>query len=301
MNTISLKIDGVFSGGGVKAFAFIGVLESLSNHQLSLERVAGTSAGAIIAALVAARYEAVEIKEQLISLHLKGFLDPPTLTRRFSISKWLFLFFKMGLNKGDKLEYWLAKQLAKKGIHTFGDLPDNYLKVIATDLTYERLVVIPDDLPRLYGINPEAFSIAKAVRMSAGFPYFFVPRTLKSTDGQKCLLVDGGLVSNFPLWVFESDHTRQLRPTIGVKLGEPTDQHDPQYISNSFELMQAMFSTMKRAHDTRYISKNQRENIIFVPVSNISPIDLSIDYEQRQTLIKNGLKSSDRFLKKWPN
>src|SRR5699024_9008809 len=107
-------------------------------------------------------------KEQLISLHLKGFLDPPTLTKRFNISKWLFLFFRMGLNKGDKLESWLAEQLARKNIYTFGDLPDNYLKVIATDLTYERLVVVPNDLPRLYGINPANFSIAKAVRMSAG-------------------------------------------------------------------------------------------------------------------------------------
>ncbi|NAP00506.1 hypothetical protein FRY77_31490, partial [Halomonas sp. MG34] len=44
-----MKIDGVFSGGGVKAYAFLGVLEVLKSKELKLERVAGTSAGAIIA------------------------------------------------------------------------------------------------------------------------------------------------------------------------------------------------------------------------------------------------------------
>jgi len=297
---ITLKIDGVFSGGGVKAFAFIGVLESLANYRLSLERVAGTSAGAIIAALVAAGYNATELKEHLMSLHLQKFLDPPTLVKRFSLSKWLFLFYKLGLNKGDQLETWLTNQLAKKGIQTFGDLRENYLKVITTDLTYERLVVIPDDLSRYYGIDPNTFSVAQAVRMSAGFPYVFMPRSLLGSKGRKILFVDGGLVSNFPLWVFESDHTRQLRPTLGVKLGQPKAQSERQPIRNIFELIQAMFATMKQAHDMRYLSQTDRKNVIFVPTMNISPVNLTISKEQRLALIEKGRLKADKFLKRWP-
>lgn len=43
-----MKIDTVFSGGGVKAFAFIGALQGLSEGSIKIERVAGTSAGAIM-------------------------------------------------------------------------------------------------------------------------------------------------------------------------------------------------------------------------------------------------------------
>ena len=60
-----MKIDGVFSGGGVKAFAFVGALKSLEKNQLELERMAGTSAGAIVASLVAAGYHLEDIEEAL--------------------------------------------------------------------------------------------------------------------------------------------------------------------------------------------------------------------------------------------
>src|SRR5699024_4870666 len=130
------------------AFAFIGCLQSLSEHRLTLARVAGTSAGAIFSALIAAGYEIEEIKEQLEILNLKKFLDPPPLTRKLSFSKWFYLYFQMGMNRGDQFEQWIREQLLLKNISTFADLRPGYLKVIATDLTYGRLVVIPDDLKR---------------------------------------------------------------------------------------------------------------------------------------------------------
>src|SRR5699024_4300142 len=107
-----MKIDGVFSGGGVKAYSFIGALHSIEKRKLTIERVAGTSAGAIIASFLAAGYRVGEIKEMLNELNLKQLLDPPKLSKIIPFSKWLFLYFQMGLYKGNKFEAWLHEQLA---------------------------------------------------------------------------------------------------------------------------------------------------------------------------------------------
>src|SRR5690625_4916161 len=86
-----LKIDTVFSGGGMKAYSFIGVLESLEERDIKIVRTAGTSAGAIISTLVAANYTAHEIKHFLMTLHAKKLLDAPRLTTVLPFSKWMYL------------------------------------------------------------------------------------------------------------------------------------------------------------------------------------------------------------------
>src|SRR5699024_4897587 len=124
---------------------FTGALQSIQNHHLQIERVAGTSAGAIIAALIAARYTITDINQMIKELNLEQFLDAPKLTKFFPFTKWLFLYYQLGLYKGEKLEQWLYDKLATKNIFTFNDIENDYLKVIVSDLTLGKLVVIPDD------------------------------------------------------------------------------------------------------------------------------------------------------------
>ncbi|MBM7597986.1 NTE family protein [Virgibacillus halotolerans] len=295
-----MKIDGVFSGGGVKAFAFVGALESIEEKQLLLERVAGTSAGAIVASLIAAGYPFNEIKILMDKLDLKQFSDPPSLTKIIPFSKWFFLYFQLGINKGDKLENWLYNQLAAKGIYTFSDLKPGYLKVIVSDLSLGKLVVIPDDLKRVYGIEPNYFPVSKAVRMSAGFPYFFMPKKLPGKSN-KSIIVDGGLLSNFPLWVFEKGEYKRERPILGVKLtGSVEEQNQPRYIKNALDMFHALFSTMKLAHDARYISTSDKNNIIFIPVNDVQSMNFKLDTATKEQLFQSGRQSADRFLARWP-
>lgn len=295
-----MKIDGVFSGGGVKAYAFVGALESIEENNLQLERVAGTSAGAIVASFLAADYQFNEINNLLNELDLNKFLDPPVLTKLIPFSKWFFLYFQMGINKGDKLENWLGQQLARKGIYTFKDIEPGYLKVVVSDLSLGKLVVLPDDLERIYGINPNYFPVSKAVRMSAGFPYFFMPKKLPGKL-KKSIIVDGGLLSNFPLWVFENESHKNNRPILGVKLSESIEkQNQPRDIKNALDMFHALFSTMKLAHDSRYISTSQKNNIIFIPVEGVGSINFNINEATKKQLIQSGRQSADQFLKHWP-
>ncbi|WP_010530963.1 patatin-like phospholipase family protein [Lentibacillus jeotgali] len=296
-----MKIDGVFSGGGVKAYAFLGALEQVHDHNHTFERVAGSSAGAIIAALLASGYRFHEMDEMIQELDTKKLMDPPKWTTFIPFSKWVILYFQLGLYKGNKLEKWIHKQLARKKIHTFYDLKPGYLKVIVSDISLGKLVVIPDDLERVYGINPNYFPIAKAVRMSAGFPYFFMPKKLPGKGNGQSLIVDGGLLSNFPLWVFKDENNRSKRPVLGMKLSGHPAQEKPRDINNAIIMFQALFSTMLNAHDDRYVSTSEKNNIVFIPVDHVDTTDFELTRATRGQLIRTGKERADEFLKYWPN
>jgi len=214
-----VNIDGVFSGGGVKAIAFIGALQVVEKKGYNFERVAGTSAGAIMSSFIAAGYKSDEISELFNELHLNKLLDPPKFLDWLPFTKWLSLYFRMGIYKGKKLETWIEEKLAVKGIRTFSDLPQESLKVIVSDLTLGRLVVLPDDLNRVYGVSPRNFSVARAVRMSAGLPYFFIPEKLQGEkERQKSIIVDGGLLSNTDFDMSDKDKKELIE--LGQKHAE---------------------------------------------------------------------------------
>ncbi|MCI4060193.1 patatin-like phospholipase family protein, partial [Bacillus cereus] len=89
--------------------------------------------------------------------------------------------------------------------HLFTDLPDlNKLKFFAYDISNGKLVVFPDDLPN-YGFLNYRFSIDKAVRMSSTIPFFFEPVKWRTPNWkQPCDMVDGGILSNYPNWIYDS-------------------------------------------------------------------------------------------------
>src|SRR5699024_9746905 len=116
----------------------------------------------------------------------------------------------------------------------------------------------------------------------------------------RSIIVDGGLLSNFPLWLFENGDKMKKRPVLGVKLSANLKNTQPRKIKNAFNMYHALFSTMKQDHDTRYISKSNKNNIIFIPVENVESTNFSIDEEVKSNLIKTGESSADRFLYNWP-
>lgn len=78
--------------------------------------------------------------------------------------------------------------ISPKNIYTFNDIKEGYLKVVVSDLSLGKLVIIPDDLERIYGIHPKHFPVSTAVRMSAGFPYFLCRRKCQEKQIRKVLL-----------------------------------------------------------------------------------------------------------------
>jgi NTE family protein len=297
LGVAAMNIDGVFSGGGIKGFALIGAYEEIENRGFQFVRVAGTSAGSIIAALIAARYTSKEIYQLVDDLDLSKLLDARKTIIPFPFAKWLFLYWKLGIYKGNELEKWLEKKLEAKGLRTFSDLPPQSLRVIASDLSNGQMIVLPDDLEK-YGIFPDSFSIAKAIRISCSIPYFFEPVKIRTIDGMN-VLVDGGVLSNFPMWLFDKDNVKKIRPVLGIKLSTSDYEHEKHKINNAIQLFGALFETMKDAHDSRYISKKHVQNIIFIPTKGVLATEFHLTEEKKHELFEVGKECTVQFLKTW--
>lgn len=118
--------------------------------------------------------------------------------------------------------------LKKKGITTFGQLITEYpeekykykLQIVATDITNKRLLILPRDIKN-FGLDPDQFSIAKAVRMSMSIPLFFKPVKIEDNNGKEHIIVDGGVLSNYPIWILDDNTSDPPWPTFGFKLMEP--------------------------------------------------------------------------------
>lgn len=293
-----MYIDGVLSGGGIKGFALIGAYQAIEERGFKFKRLAGTSAGSIISAFIIAGYTSEEILEMMEEVDLKTFLDERRSFVPFTLTKWISLYWNLGLYKGLKLEEWLITKLKERGISTFADIPPGSLRIIASDLTNGRLIVLPDDLHK-YGINPASFSVARAVRMSCSLPYYFEPVRLASSTGIN-IVVDGGVLSNFPIWLFYQDKKPyKTRPVLGIKLSSSEKERPKRKIHNAIEMFGALFETMKDAHDSRHISKKHEKDIVFIPVEHIVSSELELNEEKKLALIELGRGRTNDFLKSW--
>ncbi len=291
-----MDIDGVFSGGGIKGLALIGAYQALEEKGFKFKRLAGTSAGAVIAGFIAAGYSSQELLSIMEEINLKKLLDSNAVIS-IPILKWFRIYYRLGLYKGAALENWLEEKLKERGIYTFADLPSKSFRVIASDLSNGRLLVLPDDLDK-YGIPIETFPVARAIRMSASLPYFFEPVKLRSLEGMS-LIVDGGVLSNFPLWLFDKDNVKKVRPVVGVKLSHNLTQRPKNKIHNAIDLYESLFQTMKDAHDSRYISRKHEKNVIFIPTEGVLTTEFELTEAKKMELFSFGKTQAEEFLKKW--
>ncbi len=288
-------IDGIFSGGGMKGIALAGAYQVLEEKGYRFKRVAGTSAGAIVACFIAAGYTAKEMKELLCEQDFQQLLDPRPTVLPFPFMKWLNLYWGMGLYQGRAMENWFLDKLARKGVYTFADIPEGSLKLVASDLTNGKMMVLPDDL-KYYGWKPENFMVSRALRMSCNIPFFFEPVKMKAPTGDT-IFVDGGVLSNFPMWIFENGVKE--RPMLGIKLSRSSEDMPPQKINNGLNMFEALFTTMKDAHDDQYISRKLEKNVIFIPVDEYSSTAFHLGEEMKLNLFQKGRDSATRFLKTW--
>ncbi|MCK0472570.1 patatin-like phospholipase family protein [Halalkalibacter sp. APA_J-10(15)] len=296
-----MKVDGVFAGGGVKAFSFIGAVQVMEEKGFEFDHVAGTSAGSLVAALIKSGYTSEELYSLLDELDVETFKDERMSLLPFPIAKWIHLYFKFGLYRGDALEKWLKEALAKKGVRTFADLPNGSLKLIASDLTRGRLVVLPDDLKR-YGVIAEKFSVARAVRMSCSIPFFFEPVKIYSRGSSRkpSYVVDGGILSNFPMFLFRNGKIKKYRkPVIGFQLTPEINLLPKNKMNNAIDMYRALFETMSNAHDLRYIDDQHAKNVVFIPVIDVKATDFELTDGQKKELVHLGRDETEQFLRSW--
>ncbi|NIK67585.1 patatin-like phospholipase family protein [Paenibacillus sp. BK720] len=303
-----MKINAVFEGGGVKGISLAGAVRAAEMQGIQFNQVAGTSSGAIISALIAANYSGLDIKRIVENTPFSSFLKRSFIFNLKVISPALRVLIKKGLYSGEALEYWMSCLLEAKGIKTFGDLPECKLRIVASDITNGRLLVLPEDV-RIYGMDPQKLSVARAVRMSASIPYFFDPvvirysKLLSLTDNGKekaklhqAYIVDGGLLSNFPLWLFDKEQAGRTNPvpTVGFQMVGKND-NEPHEIRGPLTMLEAIFETMMQAHDERYIKKYARDRTVKIPTLGVRTTQFHLPEGMAEKLFQSGFKAATQF------
>jgi NTE family protein len=178
------------------------------------------------------------------------------------------------------------------------------------------MLVLPGDLKR-FGCDPDEYSIAKAVRMSMSLPGFFEPFKLKDADGKEHIIVDGGLLSNYPIWLLDDNSKNPPWPTVGFKFS--TDLKDDQEpapsikpvaaVKGLFNYAKSVLSTMLDAHDKYHISTSNGdfERTILISTKletdgarkQINTTDFDITREESDELFSNGYRAAEKFLAAW--
>lgn len=308
------KCDAVFEGGGVKGIGLVGAMAVTEQAGYEFVNVAGTSAGAIVAALVAAGYGADELRSIMRDLDYAKFKDEGLLDKIPIFGKIASLGFEKGIYEGEYLENWIRDKLAAKGKRTFRDLVmRDYqdqpayryrLRVIATDISCGRLLALPQDI-RDYGIEPDDLDIAHAVRMSMSIPYFFEPVELRLRGtGERCYIVDGGVLSNFPVNIFDDGTADPSWPTFGYMLAEAPEQsvkgecvlHN---VRGPLTLFAALFSTMMEAHDRMYIRNSAFARTVMIPTLGVKTTEFDLSPDRAEALYQSGVAAATDFFKRW--
>ena len=315
--------DGVFQGGGVKGLAIAGaLLELAENKDLTVERwvnVAGTSAGAIIAAYLVADHPARELADLLDRAPFEKFQDWGPPGDRV-VGGALNLVRRHGLARGEYFRKWFDKQL--DGM-TFGEVhaeaaPDGTppehpyrLRMIAADTTNHRMLVLPDDLHRYRrpdgdrSIDPDTFRVADAVRMSLSIPYFFEPVQLVDVmTWRKATIVDGGTLSNFPVWLFDTSRRDPVRPTFGLRLvgGRSVGSGLSMFVRMlgwPAELASDIAQTQSSAWDERFATASTRVRTCPVDAGNVGTTDFDLPPAGRNALIHGGRRAAKAFIERF--
>ncbi|MCC3409301.1 MAG: patatin-like phospholipase family protein [Microcoleus sp. PH2017_10_PVI_O_A] len=316
--------DAIFEGGGVRGLAFLGALRCCHDLGLRWRKLAGTSAGAITAAVLATDLSMDDLEELLGDLDYSIFLsqkNSPLILNGdpaddLQSPAWTLLFLtisrQMGEYSAQPFRQWLEATLGKGHLHTFADVKeltkDRELKVVISNLTRGEMLVIPDDLRRqdsadsdpLYqqlGLqNPEDFSVAEAVRLSMSIPLFFEPGKLGND-----LIVDGGILSNFPLWIYDKQSvgSTPVVPrwfTFGFRLVD-TGIENQVKIDTPLSMLAGMFRTMMKARDRYHQREMDKGRVINIDVTEagVTTTDFNLDGDRKAKLYRLGYLSTKRF------
>jgi NTE family protein len=319
--------DLVLEGGGVKGLGLAGAVESLLRAGYSFPRVAGTSAGSILAAFLAAGVGADELVAIMDRFDYSRVPDRATPGIPL-VSEGLSLLHSAGAYEGDYLREFMYEELGKLGITTFGDLRRHdpgddgdlpadrryNLVVMATDITAGRLLRLPWDY-HLLQLDPDDQVVADAVRASASIPLYFEPVIVKDgLSGEQTTLVDGGILSNFAIEIFNRTDGQPPRwPTFGVQVLPDLPAGSAQLLPRSvlpalrvsqlippLRLLEQVVATAIVGNDQTYLERPcVRRRLIQVDTSPIGIIDFDASAAVRQRVIANGANAAEAFLKEW--
>jgi NTE family protein len=323
--------DLVLEGGGVKGIGLVGAVLTLSDAGYVFPRVGGTSAGAIVAALIAA-YQArgiplAQLRTDMLELDYTQFMQKSWAERHLGLlGEGGALLEHQGLYASAYVEQWLTAKLEPLGIRTFADLkiaddegtglePNQRYRLVThtSDLSRGALVRLPWDLPYYLLDGPDqgdrakqvaaidGYPVVDAVRASMSIPFFFRPFEQQTAFGT-CTWVDGGMLQNFPVTVFDRTDGRANRwPTFGIKLSARPRQNLPDVPvhGNIREIVSIAHTALGEWNRYPLADEGVGVRTVYVDTMHVSSTDFDLSAELRDQLFASGQTAAVRFLAAW--
>lgn len=261
-------MNAVFQGGGIKGLAYIGAMRYLEERGLRVENCVGTSVGAIIGSLIAAGFSSYELEQILNETDINKLWPKSSknkLSNTFSTIKKGYLF------DIQPLEETINTLLMSKGVRVFKDVKigNNYkVRMITMYVRNQKSIVLPDDLDK-FGFNADYFSIAKAACMSSALPLIYPPYRLNNYT-----FIDGGVVDNFPIWMFKEK-------VIGFRVTK-----DKRFLNYARE---KLFKT----------PRNNIDNIVYIDTSDYKATDFIRGFNERYKLYNLGYYYTKKFFDRY--
>lgn len=313
----------VFEGGGIKGVAYGGALLELENRGIlpQIQRVGGTSAGAIQASLLAVGYSAEEISQIIAETPIETFNDGGTVLRAGKRFLKQFGWYE-GKNFLDTIQKLLIARTNKPDL-TFAELhelaktvPFRDLYVTGVNLTKQKLEIFSHET------YPD-MRVCDAVRVSMSIPLYYrslainakgkvIEKPLSSDDCN--IFVDGGLLMNYPIELFDqtkylssATDTTENKPifnteTLGLRL-ERCEQIDhethlkegfaPYDIKDFKGYVSALYNIM-----TESICKPKPEDLIrtiYINDHDMNPKVRKLSEEEKQTMMISGQQGVVEF------
>lgn len=274
----------IMKGGGVLGIAYAGAIRELEDKGAlnNLERVAGTSAGAIVATLLSLRYNSAEIFQILSETNFASFQDGKNP---------LGIFTKYGMYRGDAFLKWMEEKINRKRLSknaTFADLKNAGcldLNIFAADLNERYLQ------PFNLNETPGAI-VAEAVRASMSIPLFFKAWRFSNGIPDKNIYVDGGIIYNYPITFF--DNKELNKNTVGLFLKDVNENKT----NNGLEFNQvgqyvkALVETILESQNINMAADvDEMSRTIIIDDLGISPTDFDITKENQMSLYQSGINS----------
>lgn len=312
-------------GGGVRGLAYAGALEVLEKKNIleNIENVAGSSAGAIAGLMVALNYNSFEIDSVLQGLKIQEFNDG-----KFFAGEIRRIKNEYGVFKGDKFDNWLGNLIANKTGNadiTFAGLNELHLTnkgfrnffCTGTNVSQQRFEILS------YKTSPQ-MKLRTAVHISSTIPFYFVPVainkmwnevSLEDTSQSSDLYVDGGMLCNFPINLFDScisggdpfncSNLVYNSETLGLKLerGAQVEQFEKNntaiapYKINSIQqyfgaVMNLMMEKLNRISPTL---DNEKGRTIYISYGDISGRPRKMTVKEKKMLHANGIAAAQHF------
>lgn len=276
------KVGLVLSGGGAKGLAHIGIIRAMEKAGLTPDYITGTSMGSIVGGLYAMGYSADEIEQITnkvnwdVVLSNKIPLEEITMEEKYYYGRYIAELpmkglkagLPRGLIQGQKLSELLARiTRPAHDIRNFRNLPIPFACVAADIATGEPVLLDSGSLPR-------------AIRASMAIPTIFTPVEIGDH-----LLVDGGLVRNFPV-----EEVKAMGADIVIGVFVSSELHAKDQLDNLFSVLaQAAFVT------SAFDSRKQKKMVDIYVEPDIHDFTTS-SFRQWKQIIEVGDKTGEKFL-----